>query len=104
MLFYYITRLLGNGIIATSTRRTDKNKCYIVFEKKKIVLDLPAGTGSEAKVVDGWKILPMTYPQVKLYFNAHIHLRLSLCVYYRLTNVILSDIGVVKTLLDAPSS
>ena len=39
------------------------------FEKKKIVLDLPAGS-CEPKVVDGWKILPMTYPQVKLYFTS----------------------------------
>ena len=58
----------------------DRQNQMLVFEKKKIVLDLPAGTGSEPKVVDDWKILPMTYPQVKLYFNAYIHLRLSLCV------------------------
>ena len=36
----------------------------LVFEKDEIVLDLPAGN-SEPKVVDGWKILPLTYPQVK---------------------------------------
>ena len=37
----------------------------LVFEKKTIVLDLPAGTGAEPKVVNGWKILPLTYPEVK---------------------------------------
>ena len=61
-MFYDITRLLGSSIIARSTTRTH----MLVFEKKKIVLDLPAGTGSEPKVVDGWKIRPLTYPQVKL--------------------------------------
>ena len=58
----------------------DRQNQMLVFEKKKIVLDLPAGS-SEPKVVNGWKILPMTYPQVKLYFNAYIHLRnISLCM------------------------
>ena len=41
----------------------DRQNQMLVFEKKKIVLDLPAGS-YEPKVVDGWKILPMTYPQV----------------------------------------
>ena len=58
----------------------DRQNQMLVFEKKKIVLDLPAGD-SEPKVVDGWKILPMTYPQVKLYINAYIHLRDIIHVY-----------------------
>ena len=36
----------------------------LVFEKDVIVLDLPTDD-SELKVVDDWKILPLTYPQVK---------------------------------------
>ena len=42
-----------------------QNQNMLVFEKDEIVLDLPAGY-SEPKVVDGWKILPLTYPQVKI--------------------------------------
>ena len=33
------------------------------FDSDTMVLDLPA-TDSPAKVVDGWKILPLTFPQV----------------------------------------
>ena len=40
----------------------------IEFEEDNIVLDLPAGE-SEPEVVDGWKILPLTYPQVKVYLH-----------------------------------
>ena len=39
----------------------------LVFEEDKIVLDLPT-VSSELKVVDGWKIRPLTYPQVKMSF------------------------------------
>ena len=80
----------------------DRQNQMLEFEKKKIVLDLPAGS-CEPKVVDGWKILPMTYPQVKLYFTSTYEIFHYACL-YRLTNVILSDISVVKMLLDAPSS
>ena len=40
----------------------DQNQ-LLVFENDKMVLDLPADD-SPPKVVDGWKILPLTYPQV----------------------------------------
>ena len=43
----------------------DRQNQMLVFEKDEIVLDLPA-SDSEPKVVDGWKILPLTYPQVKI--------------------------------------
>ena len=39
----------------------DKKKQIIVFDKDQVVLDLP---DSPPKVVNGWKILPLTYPQV----------------------------------------
>ena len=39
----------------------------LVFEEDNIVLDLPAGS-AELKVVDGWRIRPLTYPQVKMSF------------------------------------
>ena len=45
----------------------DPQKQMLVFEKDEIVLDLPAGD-SELKVVGGWKIRPLTYPQVKMSF------------------------------------
>ena len=45
----------------------DRQKQMLVFEEDKIVLDLPAGI-SELKVVDGWKIRPLAYPEVKMLF------------------------------------
>ena len=39
----------------------------LVFEKDEIVLDLPTDD-SELKVVNGWKIIPLTYPQVNITF------------------------------------
>ena len=45
----------------------DTQKQILVFEEDKIVLDLPASS-SELKVVDDWKIRPLTYPQVKMSF------------------------------------
>ena len=73
----------------------------LVFAKKEIVLDLPAG-GSELKVIDGWKILPLTYPQVKIILQCIIHTRYYTCLLYRLTKLILSNISVEKMSLDAP--
>ena len=35
----------------------------LVFEGDTMVLDLPAA-GSPVKIVDGWKILPLTHPKV----------------------------------------
>ena len=52
----------------------DRQNQMLVFEKDEIVLDLPTGS-SGPKVVDGWKILPLTYPQVKLYFNSYTLMR-----------------------------
>ena len=41
----------------------DKQNQLLVFEDNVMVLDLPADD-SPPKVVDGWKILPLTHPQV----------------------------------------
>ena len=41
----------------------DKQNQLLVFEDDKIVLDLPADD-SPPKVVDGWRIVPLIYPQV----------------------------------------
>ena len=41
----------------------DKQNQVLVFEDDVVVLDLPADN-SPPIVVDGWKILPLTYPQV----------------------------------------
>ena len=41
----------------------DKQNQLLAFENDVMVLDLPADD-SPPIVVDGWKILPLTYPQV----------------------------------------
>ena len=43
----------------------------LVFDSDKdvLVLDLPA----EPKVVDGWKILPMTHPKVQIIHVARLY-------------------------------
>ena len=41
----------------------DKQNQLLVFENDVMVLDLPADD-FPPKVVDGWKILPLTHPQV----------------------------------------
>ena len=43
----------------------DRQKQMLVFEEDEIVLDLPTDD-SNLKVADGWKIIPLTYPQVKI--------------------------------------
>ena len=56
----------------------------LVFERDEIVLDLPAGD-SELKVIDGWKIRPLTYPQVKCLFKIIMLMRnfiRHMCTYY----------------------
>ena len=59
----------------------DRQNQTLVFEKDKIILDLPAGD-SEPKVVDGWKILPLTYPQVKKYTLKRTLMRYCIMLVY----------------------
>ena len=56
--------------------KEDKQNQILVFDRDQVVLDLP---DSPSKVVDGWKILPLTYPQVDIqhaslynYNNLHV--------------------------------
>lgn len=60
MLFYYITMQAVRQMY--HSYQEDKQNQLLVFEEDSIVLDLP----DEPKVVDGWEILPLTYPQVKM--------------------------------------
>ena len=43
--------------------KEDKQNQILVFDKDQVVLDLP---DLPSKVVNGWKILPLTYPQVDI--------------------------------------
>ena len=51
----------------SNKHQEDRQKQMLVFEKDEIVLDLPTDD-PELRVVDGWKIRPLTYPQVKMSF------------------------------------
>ena len=57
----------------------DNQKQTLVFEKDEIVLDLPT-FDPKLKVVDGWKIRPLTYPQVKMPFLIHNNMRDYTCL------------------------
>ena len=73
-MFYDISMQAVRQQYHSKKYQEDTQNQMLVFEKKMIVLDLPAGTGSEPKVVDGWKIRPLTYPQVKIILQC-VHLR-----------------------------
>ena len=76
----------------------------LVFVKDEIVLDLPTDD-SELKVVDGWKILPLTYPQVKKNILIHyVYERIYCTCLYRLTKLILSSLSVIEMSLDVQLS
>ena len=59
----------------------------IEFEEDNIVLDLPAGE-SEPEVVDEWKILPLTYPEVKIKLTISLHINLPTRISFYMSIII----------------
>ena len=58
----------------------------LIFDEDKVVLDLPA-EDNPPKVVNDWKILPLTYPQVdptcltiSMIINLHVSIVLITCM------------------------
>ena len=85
----------------------DKQNQVLVFEDDTMVLDLPAA-GSPAKIVDGWKILPLTHPEVlhALLINDECtNIETSILLYYnRLLKSVSSNLSQVEASLLAPLS
>ena len=77
----------------------DKQSMMLEFEADVITLDLP---DSPPRVVDGWKILPLTRPKACVQINMvilYLHIVRISCSFHRLRGLIVCSLSLVRVLL-----
>ena len=95
----------------------DTQDQILIFDKDKVVLDLPA-EDCPPKVVNDWKILPLTYPQVDatyltikdnlhvsiVYDNLYVSVVMLILNFHRFPRLMFRILRVVELPLHAPLS
>ena len=83
LLLLYTIILLNPQYVRRQYRSysEDRQTHMLVFDQDVMVLDLPTAK-SKPKVIDGWKILPLTHPQVQAKIqNFGVCTLIALCIH-----------------------